>query len=219
MLENHVQNFLAKIPRQGSTVDLQPLFFNLTMDSSTESLFGESILCQPSYEGSDAQKFADAFNYAQAELQLRHTLGRLSIFRRNAKFNDACKTIHDFADKYVKLGLEHRRQVQLYGEKESKGSKERYVFLNSLSESTSDPIQLRNELLNILLAGRDTTAGLLSNCFHALARHPEVWNKLKVEVDALEGRLPDYETLKNMTYLKWVLNEGDIFNSRAMTRR
>jgi cytochrome P450 len=41
-LERHTQNFISAIPRDGSTVDLSPLFFSLTMDSATEFLFGRS---------------------------------------------------------------------------------------------------------------------------------------------------------------------------------
>jgi len=65
------------------------------------------------------------------------------------------------------------------------------------------------ELLSLLTAARDTSALLLSNVFHVLARHPEVWDKLKAEVDGLEGRKPDYDTLKSMRYLKYVLNESE----------
>jgi cytochrome P450 len=93
------------------------------------------------------------------------------------------------------------------GKQEYDQKTERYVFLNELAKSTNDPKQLRDELLNILLAGRDTTASLLSHTWHALARRPDVWAKLKAEVDALGGKAPDYETLRDMKYLKFVLNE------------
>jgi hypothetical protein len=57
------------------------------------------------------------------------------------------------------------------------------------------------------VAGRDTTASLLSHTLHILARRPDVWSKLKAEIDELKGRAPDYEMLRNMKYLKYVLNE------------
>lgn len=41
-LETHIENLISAIPRDGSTVDLQPLFFSLTMDSATDFLFGRS---------------------------------------------------------------------------------------------------------------------------------------------------------------------------------
>lgn len=73
---------------------------------------------------------------------------------------------------------------------------------------TQDPYTLRSELLNVLLAGRDTTAGLLSNTWHVLSKRPDIWDKLLREVDQLEGEKPDYAQLKEMKYLKYLLNES-----------
>lgn len=37
--DRHVENFLARLPRDGSRVDLQPLFFQFTMDVSTDFMY------------------------------------------------------------------------------------------------------------------------------------------------------------------------------------
>lgn len=42
MFETHVKKLTAAIPRDGSTVDLQGLFYRLSLDIATEFLFGES---------------------------------------------------------------------------------------------------------------------------------------------------------------------------------
>lgn len=46
--------------------------------------------------------------------------------------------------------------------------------------------------------------------YSKVAKHPHVWAKLHNEVLELDGRMPDYETLRSMRYLKFVLNEGRI---------
>lgn len=84
---------------------------------------------------------------------------------------------------------------------------DRYVFLYELVKRTTDPVQLRSEMLNVLLAGRDTTASLLSDTWFILARRPDVWAKLREEVDALGGEKPTFQQIKDMKYLRWVLNE------------
>lgn len=84
----------------------------------------------------------------------------------------------------------------------------RYVFLHELVSQTSDKIKIRSELLNILLAGRDTTASLLSNVWFELSKRPQTWSRLRREVDALDGDLPTFERLKDMKYLRAVLNES-----------
>lgn len=210
MFERHVRELIEKIPKDGSTVDLQKLFFNMTLDSSTEFLFGESIQSQLSFEGSDAEKFSHAFDFAQHKMPGRNRLGSLCRFIPDREFDKACKVVHEWGDRYVTKAL-----ANLAFEKTEKNNdiKERYTFMSEMARQTPDPIQLRNEVLNILLAGRDTTAGLLSNVFYALARHPRVWLKLKAEIDTMEGQVPDYECLRNMHYLKWVLNEGMVSDS------
>ena len=127
------------------------------------------------------------------------------------EFIQACRVVHDFVDKIVNKTLE--RTLSQDAEKfiEGKDEIDRYVFLKELIKATRDPTQLRDEILNILLAGRDTTASLLSLTFHLLARRPDIFRKLKTEVDQLHGVKPDYETLRSMKYLKYVLNESMSF--------
>ena len=60
----HVQKFLDLIPRDGSIVDLQPLFGRLALDSSTEFLFGEAVgSLPPEIVSSDAQGFLKVYKY------------------------------------------------------------------------------------------------------------------------------------------------------------
>jgi cytochrome P450 len=197
----------AKIPNDNSTVDLQTLFFQLTLDSATEFLFGESVDVLRSPAGSEQQLFGLAFDYAQTELTQRTRLGPFLWFYRNKEFDIACKRVHNFVDKFVARALEYRRAYRAGEKSSNEKEKGKYIFANELALATDDPMQIRAELLNILLAGRDTTAGLLSNTFFVLARRPDIWAKLRNEVDQLEGKRPDYETLRNMKYLKFVLNE------------
>jgi len=77
-----------------------------------------------------------------------------------------------------------------------------------LVRQTTDPIAIRSELLNILLAGRDTTASLLTNVWHILSRRPDIWKRLQAEVATLDNDIPSFEGLKNLKYLKALLNES-----------
>lgn len=209
MFEKHIQHLISHIPADGKTVDLQKLFFSMTLDSATEFLFGHSVGAQGAGEGSEAERFQQAFDFAQHQLPDRNRIGYYNKFIKNKKFDAACKTVHEWADKYVEQTLAARGEKE---EEELEGGRKRYIVLNEIAKEISDRRQLRDEMLNLLLAGRDTTAGLLSNTFHALARNPRVWQKLREEVATLEGRIPTYDDLKNMKYLKWVMNEG-MFNS------
>lgn len=85
------------------------------------------------------------------------------------------------------------------------------TFLHALARFTRDPTVLRDQLVAILLAGRDTTAATLSFCLFELSRHPTVVRKLRSEIEATCGlstsKKPSYAELKEMKYLNAVLNE------------
>lgn len=195
---------------------MQALFFKLTLDSATEFLFGESVCSLNSLEGSEADRFGKAFDLAQSRLGQRSRLGRLICLFKDKEFESSCRTVHNFVDAIVYRALEKARPQDLEKSIDANGQPERYTFLSELVKSTQDPKRLRDELLNILLAGRDTTASLLGNTFHVLARRPDIWKKLKAEVDELGGKKPTYETLKNMKYLKHLLNECKFTPSSVM---
>ena len=67
-------------------------------------------------------------------------------------------------------------------------------------------------MISILLAGRDTTASLLSFVYAEFIHHPEVYQKLRSVVLEEFGTYSNprditFSTLKSCSYLQWVLNE------------
>lgn len=205
--ETHLQSLVSQIPRDGRTVDIQSLFFKFTLDAATEFLFGESVRSLTSSADSEAVQFGKAFDIAQGRLGRRGRLGKLVHLFRDKEFEDSCVTVHKFVDDIISRALEKRNSQDVEKSAEGSGAPQRYTFLNELVRSTQDPKQIRDELLNILLAGRDTTASLLANTFSVLSQRPDIWARLKAEVDDLGGQRPGYETLKDMKYLKCLLNE------------
>ena len=202
-LDSHTSNLLSVIPRDGSTVDLQPLFFQLTIDTATEFLFGASTNSLTT----NNPAFSTAFDNLMNQIGFESRLGPIARWMRPKNWGEQRKTVHDFADKYVRQALQRYRQADL--EKNEKSStSDRYVFLDEVVKVTQDPGRVRAELLNILIAGRDTTAGLLSIVWFMLAKRPDVFEKLQAEVDELGGDKPTYEQLRDMKYLKHVLNES-----------
>ena len=84
---------------------------------------------------------------------------------------------------------------------------ERYVFLYELAKQTGNIQELRDHVINTLIAGRDTTASLMSSTIFMTSRRPDVWAKLQDEIAYLNGRPPTFEQIKDLKYLKQVLNE------------
>ena len=153
-IKSCVDNLLSCIPADG-VVDLQPLFFRLTFDTTTFLLFGKTMssLSAADVAGKESE-FADAFNLSQDYLSHRGRLGDLYWLINTRRFRNACRTCHRFVDDAVRDAISQTRQRT----KEEERERSSYVFINALVQETSDLRILRDQCLNILLAGRDTTA-------------------------------------------------------------
>ncbi|KAI5359317.1 putative cytochrome P450 [Septoria linicola] len=201
--EKHVSRLIETI-KPGQVVDLSERFFRLTIDSATEFLFGESTesLTNASNDG-----FAESFTNSQDFIANLSRWGAWAkLFPANKQFQKDKTFVHDFVDYYVQKGLAKRDQ--LLAEKSTADQNGRYVFIDELVRQTTDPVRIRSELLNILLAGRDTTASLLSNAWFFLGKRPDIWEKLQADVAQLKGARPTFEQLKELKYLKALLNES-----------
>ncbi|KAF2107238.1 putative P450 monooxygenase [Lophiotrema nucula] len=209
IMDNHTNRFMNLIPKDGTTIDLQPLFHQLTLDIATDFLFGKSTNALDHSKGDiEVEEFIKAFEYCQNPF-LGEDEARFGWFSEvlrqwfsNRKFKIATKTIADFTDKIIDEEIASKVS-------KDRAQPDRYVFLNELLSQTSDRIHVRSELLNILLAGRDTTAALLSNVVWELSRQPSITTRLRQEVaEHIGDEVPTYQQLKDMRYLKAIINES-----------
>ena len=217
--ERHVQDLFKVMPVQANgwtaETDIQTLFFRLTIDSACEFLFGESVdsqikeaVAKPD-EQEKSLNFAKHFDSAMMHLAKRFRFGDNYWLHNPKEFKEDNKIINQFIQHYVDLALKKGTEEKKV--EEGRG-KQKYVFLEALAEQTRDPVELRAQMLNILLAGRDTTASLLSWLFHQLLRNPEVFTKLRQTVIDTFGTYDDpqdisFATLKGCQYLQYCLNE------------
>ena len=80
-----------------------------------------------------------------------------------------------------------------------------FEFTNDVKNEQQSEI----DRMNIILAGKDTTASCLSGLWFNLAREPEIYKKLQAEVAQLNGERPSYESLRNMKYIKHTVQESE----------
>ena len=70
MFEKHVAHLIQAIPRDGSTVGLQDLFFGFSLDVATDLLFGESTnTLAPGFANAEVTEFVDAYGYCLQALE------------------------------------------------------------------------------------------------------------------------------------------------------
>lgn len=195
-------------------IELQGLFQKLTMDSSSDFLLGSPVGAlsdEPS--GVNVQNFTEAFDIAQTVIATRWVLSNLYWLYNPKYFQQACSVVHSQVQKYVNRALKLRSEAPT--EEKDTGKSKRYIFTEVLAETTQNPRMLQDQILSVMLAGRDTTASLLSWTALCLSRHPSVLQKLRaaiaetVGVDA-SAKIPTQAELRSITYLRWVLHEGTL---------
>jgi cytochrome P450 len=227
-----LQAFPTKDGAWSEVIDLQPLFLRLAMDSASEFLFGQSTNTQLSAQSEEASvknaedtAFVETFEACQHRIMMAMLLNEFYSIIETKSFMDKCRLCHQYIDKFVHIALSRHES----GDQVPQGQKEKYIFADRLARETNDPVEMRDQLLSILVAGRDTTAALLSFLFIMLARHPAVFSKLRTTI------LEDFGTfhspknisfagLKACAYLQWCINETlrlyppVPWNSRRSTR-
>jgi cytochrome P450 len=185
----------------GKIIDISELLFRYTLDVATDFLLGKDVksLSTP------RQDFAEAFGEVQRVQNLISRAGPLNPFVPRKTFWSGIKTINEFVNVYIERAL---RLSPAELESKTKGDAG-YTFLHALAGFTHDRKVLRDQLVAVLLAGRDTTASTLSWTLYELARHPECVRRLRDEVRSVVGpeRTPTYDDLKSMRYLQNVMNE------------
>jgi cytochrome P450 len=192
---------IDKFAPNGQTFDLQELFYRMTIDVITEFLLGESVgsLQNPQ------SKFVKSFAYVQFYQTILTVLIPIEKLIPRGKYLKSIKIIEEFITPFIDKTLSLSPEEL---EKRSKSEKE-FTFLHSMAAFTRDPKVIRDQLIAVLLAGRDTTAATLSWAFYELSHSPKSWTKLRNEVLNVVGpdRQPTYEDLKNLKYVNNVLNE------------
>ncbi|KAJ6259227.1 Protein kinase alk2 [Drechslerella dactyloides] len=203
-LEEHASVLIQCIP-EGISTDLQKLFLNFTMDSSTDFLFGES---------------SDTLRYRLAQLQGQQPetepWGSFYALHNPKELQDALSVCWGIMDPYIdEATAKFEQQKRGSGSASvSEKSKDKYIVLYELIKQTKDREYLRSSLTALILAGTGSVAGLLSFMFALLVQHPEVERKLRQaiydqfgsEYENGNSRIT-FESLKRCTYLRWTIDE------------
>jgi cytochrome P450 len=196
IFEKHVRQLIPLLGGQGQTVDACDLFFRYTLDAATDFLLGKSVDSLVH----EQTRFATAFNDVQHLQSLIAKSGPLNWIFPRGKFRRQIKIMDDFTNQYIEQALS-LSQDEL--EKRTK-NEEGYTFLHALASFTKDRTVLRDQLVAVLLAGRDTTACAMSWFFYELSNKPEVCRKLRQEIINTIGddKMPTYADMKSMKYLQ-----------------
>ncbi|KAL8850615.1 MAG: hypothetical protein Q9221_004485 [Calogaya cf. arnoldii] len=122
--------------------------------------------------------FGTAFDIAPDYVALRLKLGRLWFLADGFWFRIACYKVKSYADNYIREAATHADEAATRAQKTEKGAAardvdseamdlddRRYGLISELVGSYPDKVALRNQVMQLLVAGRDTTAATLTWSF------------------------------------------------------
>lgn len=205
-LDAHITRLLANIPMDGMTVDMQPLFQRYFLDTSTEFLFGETI---DSLSHDDRSWPSRDMRVVQAGLRVRLQLSSFLFLHRDRDWLAACSRIHEWLDGYIGKAYTQLLDQELSGQPATyHDGRPRDDFLWTIAQQVPDKLELRTQLISVWIPSNETTSILLSNTLWALARHPEVTEKIRQEVRECGAQPLTFESLRSLTYLRWTINES-----------
>ena len=184
---DHSEQAMARLRLRGAAnavVDMQDLFYRFTLDAVGRIAFGKPLGCLQM----ERVEFADAFDKAQFITEKRFLL---PFWRAQwccpweRELRKCVRTLNEFA---AELIAERRREPM---EDIAKRLDLLSMFMCAV-DPTGKPINpddeaLRDVVMNFLIAGRDTTANLLTWTLWELVSHPEAIEAIRQECETVFG--------------------------------
>ncbi|EGG06527.1 uncharacterized protein MELLADRAFT_86535 [Melampsora larici-populina 98AG31] len=207
--EEHVSRLISWIEFQNisdHSVDIQDLFSRLTLTVATQHFFGhcldtlnDLLLDRPIQKGAiDATAFSNDFADAQS-----HCLSYLFLpFRLFQKVSPdpSIKRVSAAVDVLIE-NIAKERSLSV-------DQQDPETLFNSIHRSGCSTHLLRHELLNLLIAARDSLSSLLTSCIYELAGRDELWNQLQSESSHLgQISIISMNQIHQCKLLRAVINE------------
>lgn len=134
-------------------VDIKPFMYDLALSTTTELLFGEPHSSMPK---EDREAVRDNYDRAAFGCGIRVRLADAAWLYNPPKFRRSCKDVRAWASFFVAKAMKYKEQ---FGEE---AATEKYAFIIELWKEMQDLELVRDQLLHVLVAGRDSTSILLS---------------------------------------------------------
>ena len=118
----------------------------------------------------------------------------------------------DFMNRMVDEIVAERRQNTATSDDKKDMLAAMMTGVDRVTGTQLDDVNIRYQINTFLIAGHETTSGLLSCTIYALLKHPEVLKKAYEEVDRVLGpdinAKPTYQQVRQLTYVTQVLKEA-----------
>ncbi|MGY5014351.1 bifunctional cytochrome P450/NADPH--P450 reductase [Streptomyces sp. 900105755] len=198
------QNLAGKWERrEGQPVNITDDYTRLTLDTIALSGFGYRF---ESFDKEELHPFLNAMLGALTESMRRsQELPMMTKLRRAdaKKYGENIQVMRELVESVIK----ERHEGKGSGEDDLLG-----LMLEATDPDTGkrlDVDNVRDQVLTFLIAGHETTSGLLSFATYSLMRNPHVLAQAYAEVDRLlpGDTVPDYDTIMQLDVIPRILEE------------
>lgn len=201
--------------REKSNLDLAEEMNRVTLQVISLSLFGKSQISESKEIRFSLQKILEYLQTTR-HLWLQLLLAPLPFINKREM---ALKLEKEMPEPRAKKFFHSIREIQkivegMIHEREMLGKEENFLDVMIRSTDTDDKTkmsreQLRDEAVNMLIAGHETTANALTWTLHLLLTHKEVRERARKEVlEILKEKTPTFEETQSLPYLKAVFEEA-----------
>src|SRR5688572_16118973 len=195
IIDKCMQDWSAKA-KQDQTLDVDDEMMRLTLTVIIKSMFSSPIddrIPALSSAFQTASKFMLWRSQQMFQLPLSVPLPR------HVEYNRALKVLNETIYPLIADGRKQSKDDLLGMMLEMRDA--------DSGEGLSDQ-QARDEVVTIFFAGHETAAATLSWAFYLLSQHPDVEERMRLEVQrVLQGRTPTFTDLPKQIYMQQVINE------------
>ncbi|KAJ3098271.1 hypothetical protein HDU97_004157 [Phlyctochytrium planicorne] len=201
-------NILIEKAKSGETVDMYSYLHNFTMDTFGKIGFGVEL---NTLKGEEVA-FPRSFDAANGIITLRFSN---PIWKITEWLNGRDKVLRkhiDIIDKFAYENIKKKREIRENGGSPTSPSGYKDLldlFLDARmdGERLTD-VQLRDMVLNMMIAGRDTTAQALSWGLYVLSGRKEIVVEIRKELaEITNGEFPTYDEVATLKYTNAVFLE------------
>ncbi|MFD3609174.1 bifunctional cytochrome P450/NADPH--P450 reductase [Streptomyces atroolivaceus] len=189
--------------REGRPVNITDDYTRLTLDTIALSGFGYRF---QSFDKEELHPFLNALLESLIESMRRsQELPMMTRMRKadDRKYRGNIQQMQDLVENVIK----ERREGKGTGEDDLLG-----LMLEATDPETGKGLKddnVRDQVLTFLIAGHETTSGLLSFATYSLMRNPHILAQAYAEVDRLlpGATVPDYDTIMKLDVIPRILEE------------
>ncbi|KAA1099008.1 cytochrome P450-dit2 [Puccinia graminis f. sp. tritici] len=207
------------------SIDFCDLFFRYTLDSFVQMTFGQDLdLFGTQYDGktkgsspsklsASSLPFSEAFDFAQDQVDFRFSVvigwklleGLVGSIGKRMKAS--CRVLDDYAYSLIDERMASRTYQSNLEKNEAVDGDLLGLFMNARDERGGGlgRTELRDTTLNLIIAGRDTTAEALSWAFFHLLMNEDLISKIREEAIEILGDENDgQERVTHENYKRFV---------------